>query len=49
MMNAYKYQLNGKDISLGKSVIRYSKPERIDFSMFEMALRATRESTGPIC
>lgn len=29
--------------------IRYSKPERIDFSIVESMLHATVESTGPVC
>lgn len=49
VMNAHKHLLTGKGVSLGKGVIRYSKPEKIDFGVVEKMLRATVESTGPIC
>ena len=49
VMNAYKEQLKGKGVSIGKGAIRYSKPERIDFKVVESMLRATQESTGPVC
>lgn len=35
--------------TLGKGVLRYSKPKKIDFRVVEMMLNATRESTGAIC
>ena len=49
VMNAYKEQLKGKGVSIGKGAIRYSKPERIDFKVVESMLRATQASTGPVC
>ena len=49
VMNAHKDQLKGKGVSIGKGAIRYSKPERIDFNIVESMLRATQESTGPVC
>ena len=49
VMNAHRNLLKGKGISIGKGVIRYSKPERIDFGVVESMLRGTVESTGPIC
>lgn len=49
VMDAHKHLLKGKGISFGKGAIRYSKPERIDFGVVESMLRATVESTGPIC
>ena len=49
VMNAYKHLLTGKGVSFGKGAIRYSKPERIDFDVVEKMLRATQESTGPVC
>ncbi|HJR80174.1 MAG TPA: DUF1801 domain-containing protein [Anaerolineales bacterium] len=49
VMNAHRDQLKGKGISLGKGAIRYSKPERIDFNVVESMLRATVQSTGPVC
>lgn len=49
VMNAHKGQLKGRGVSVGKGAIRYSKPEGIDFEVVESMLRATLESTGPVC
>jgi uncharacterized protein YdhG (YjbR/CyaY superfamily) len=49
VMNAHRDLLKVKGVSLGKGCIRYSKPERIDFKVVEMMLKATQESTGVIC
>ncbi len=49
VMNAYKDRLKVKGVTLGKGCIRYSKPERIDFSVVESILRTTVESTGVVC
>jgi hypothetical protein len=49
VMDAYRDLLKGKGISLGKGVIRYSRPEKIDFQVVERLLMATQESTGIIC
>jgi uncharacterized protein YdhG (YjbR/CyaY superfamily) len=49
VMHAHRGLLKGKGVSLGKGCIRYSKPEKIDFKMVEMFLKATQESTGVIC
>jgi len=49
VMNAHRDLLKGKGVSVGKGAIRYSKPERIDFGVVESMLRATLESTGPVC
>ena len=49
VMKTHKEQLKGKGVSIGKGAIRYSKPERIDFKVVESMLRATHESTGPVC
>lgn len=49
VMNAHRDLLNGKGMSLGKGCIRYSKPERIDFTVVEMMLKATQQATGVIC
>ena len=49
VMNAHKDRLKGKGISIGKGVIRYSKPERIHYEVVESILRGTVESTGPVC
>ena len=49
VMKTHKDQLKGKGVSIGKGAIRYPKPERIDFKVVESMLRATDESTGPVC
>ncbi|MCM3904898.1 MAG: DUF1801 domain-containing protein [Pyrinomonadaceae bacterium] len=49
VMNAHRDLLKGKGVSLGKGCIRYSKPEKIDFKVVKMLLKATQESTGVIC
>lgn len=49
VMNAHKHLLTGKGVSFGKGAIRYSKPERIDFKVVKSMLRASQESTGPVC
>jgi uncharacterized protein YdhG (YjbR/CyaY superfamily) len=49
VLNAHRDLLKVKGVSVGKGVIRYSKPERIDFKVVEMMLKATHESTGVIC
>lgn len=49
VMNAHKDQLKRKGVSVGKGAIRYSIPEHIDFGIVESMLRATAESTGPVC
>ena len=49
VMNAHRDLLQVKGVSVGKGAIRYSKPEKIDFNVVRSMLRATVESTGPIC
>jgi uncharacterized protein YdhG (YjbR/CyaY superfamily) len=49
VMRSHRYLLTVKGITLGKGCIRYSKPEHIDFKVVESMLRATVESTGPVC
>ncbi len=49
VMDAYKEQLSGKGVSIGKGVIRYSKPERIDFELVEAMLVASEKSDAPVC
>jgi uncharacterized protein YdhG (YjbR/CyaY superfamily) len=49
VMNAHRDRLKVKGVSIGKGAIRYSRPERIDFDVVESMLRATAESTGPVC
>ncbi len=49
VLDTYRDMLTAKGVTLGKGVIRYSKPEKIDFKIVEMMLNATSESTGVIC
>lgn len=49
VMNAHRDQLKGKGVSLGKGAIRYSDPNKIDYSVVESMLRATVESSGEVC
>jgi uncharacterized protein YdhG (YjbR/CyaY superfamily) len=49
VMNAHRYLLNIPGVTLGKGCIRYSKPEKIDFKVVEMMLKATVESTREVC
>ncbi len=49
VMKAHRDLLKGKGVSVDKGVIRYSTPEKIDFKIVEMMLKATQASTGPIC
>ncbi|MFZ2488354.1 MAG: DUF1801 domain-containing protein [Anaerolineae bacterium] len=49
VMNSHRDLLNVRGVSLGKGCIRYSKPERIDFNVVEMLLKATTASAGAIC
>ena len=48
VMNAHRQLLSVKGGSLGKG-IRYSKPEKIDFKVVEMLLKAPQKSMGAIC
>ncbi|MFT3895321.1 MAG: DUF1801 domain-containing protein [Anaerolineales bacterium] len=49
VMNSHRYLLNIPGITLGKGIIRYSKPEKIDFKVVESLLKATAASTGEVC
>ncbi len=49
VMDAYKDLLKVKGVSFGKGSIHYSSPDKIDFTVVEMMLKATRESSGVIC
>lgn len=49
VMNAHRHMLDIPGVTFGKGCIRYSKPEKIDFSVVENMLRVTVESTGPVC
>lgn len=49
VMNAHRHLLVAKGVSFAKGAIRYSRPERIDFDVVKKMLRATQESTGPVC
>jgi uncharacterized protein YdhG (YjbR/CyaY superfamily) len=47
VMKAHKDKLKG--ISVGKGVIRYTKPEKIDFEVVQTLLTGMVESTNEIC
>lgn len=49
VMDSHRDLLNVKGVNLGKGCIRYTKPEKIDFQVVEMMLKATRESASKIC
>lgn len=49
VMKAHRDLLKVKPVSLGKGCIRYSKPEKIDFKVVKLIVKATFESTGVIC
>ncbi len=49
VMNAHRELLEARGVSLGKGCVRYSRPERIDFDVVAMMLRATQDSTGVVC
>jgi len=49
VMDSHRNLLKVKGVSMGKGCIRYSKPEKIDFKVVEMMLKATQESAGAIC
>lgn len=49
VMRSHRYLLNVQGITFGKGCIRYSRPENIDFAVVEKMLRATAQSSGPVC
>jgi uncharacterized protein YdhG (YjbR/CyaY superfamily) len=49
VMNTHRDLLKVKGVSLGKGCIRYTKPEKIDFKVIVMMLKATQESKGVVC
>ena len=49
VMRSHRYLLNIPGVTLGKGCIRYSRPEKIDFSVVERVLKATAESEGEVC
>jgi len=49
VLDAHRDLVKAKGISLGKSCVRYSKTEKIDFSLVEKMLKAARVSTGESC
>ena len=48
VLNAHRDLLKINGVSLGKSCIRYSRPERIDFEVVQRMLKAIQETRGPI-
>jgi uncharacterized protein YdhG (YjbR/CyaY superfamily) len=49
VMMTFRELLKVKGVSLGKGVIRYSSPDKIDFELVTKLLQATQNSEGPIC
>jgi uncharacterized protein YdhG (YjbR/CyaY superfamily) len=49
VFDAHRDALNIRGVSMGKGCIRYSKPEKIDFTVVEKILEETLESTNEIC
>lgn len=49
VMDSHRDLLKVKGVSMGKGCIRYAKPEKIDFNIVEMMLKATQESASPVC
>ena len=49
VIDSHRHLLKVKGVSMGKGCIRYSKPEKIDFKVVELILKAAQESTGTIC
>jgi uncharacterized protein YdhG (YjbR/CyaY superfamily) len=47
VLNEYRPALEG--LNLGKGCVRYTKTERMDFSVIEQLLAASRDSDSPIC
>ncbi|MDQ3003955.1 MAG: DUF1801 domain-containing protein [Chloroflexota bacterium] len=46
VMDAYREQLKGQ--SIGKGCIRYTKPEKVDFTIVKKLLSDTEKAEGPI-
>ena len=46
VIDAYRDQLKGQ--SIGKGCIRYTKPEKVDFTLVEKLLRDTEKAEGPL-
>ncbi len=49
VLDAHRDLLNVKGVSLGKGCIRYSKPEKINFSVVQKLLEGTLLSSSEIC
>lgn len=47
VLDAHRNEL--KNLSVGKGCIRYTKPDKIDFSLVRKLLIGTRESKNTIC
>lgn len=46
VIDAYRDQLKGQ--SIGKGCIRYTRPEKVDFTLVEKLLTDTEKAEGPI-
>jgi uncharacterized protein YdhG (YjbR/CyaY superfamily) len=49
VLDAHRDLLNVKGVSLGKGCIRYSKPEKVNFSVVQKLLEGTIKSSSEIC
>ena len=49
VLDAHRENLKVKGVSLGKGCIRYSKPEKINFSVVRKLLEQTIKSSSEIC
>jgi uncharacterized protein YdhG (YjbR/CyaY superfamily) len=47
VLNEFRPALAG--LNLGKGCVRYTRPEKMDFSVIEQLLAASRDSDSPIC
>lgn len=47
VMEKYKCELKG--VSIGKGCIRFTKPEKIDFTVVQKMLAGTFRSKNPVC
>jgi uncharacterized protein YdhG (YjbR/CyaY superfamily) len=49
VLDAHRNVLNIKGVSMGKSCIRFSKPDKINFEIVERLLERTAKSSSEIC
>ena len=49
VMGKYRALIKTRGVTIGKGVIRYPKPEKINFDLVREMLISTREAQGPVC